>query len=206
VQEVEFEHRRLKPGTLPPSIAAGQREAQALGRTMSARARIWRVVIVLLGAASIAWSTQRLGLEFGTSLCLFIGALPVLWVLGWLFGMAVSMLWHVRRTKQKHLRVQVGSMNWQNELEQVTVVEKVKMAVTGEGLKLTRDGAEQLVPWAAVKVDRVDAKTFAVFLLNEVSGLAMNEALPVPRSAFASDDSFDGFCLEVQKHVWEAQR
>ena len=88
----------------------------------------------------------------------------------------------------------------------MTVIEKVKLLVRGDGLETIRDGGPaELVPWSRVKMDRVDAKTLALFV-RDASGLALNETLPVPRAAFSSDDAFDAFCLEVQKHVWEAQR
>jgi hypothetical protein len=203
--QVEFEHRRLKPGVVPPSLVAAQQKAGELGKRMSRRAKIWRGVFVVAGAAAIAFATQRAGMELQSGLCFFLAALPVLWVGGWLFGFLFSFFVHARTAKGE-IRAHVGSMNWQQELAQNSVVEKVKMTVLTEGLELLRDADRQLVPWAAIKLDRVDAKTLAVYLLNESSGLAMNEALPVPRVSFASDEAFDAFCLEAQKHVWEAQR
>lgn len=203
--QVEFEHRRLKPGVVPPSLVEAHQKAGELGKRMSRRAKIWRALFVVAGAAAIAWGTQRAGMELQAGLCFFLAALPVLWIGGWLFGFLFSFFIHARTAKGE-IRARVGSMNWQQELEQNSVVEKVKMAVLVEGLELVRDGQRQLVPWAAIKLDRIDARTMAVYLLNESSGLALNEALPVPRASFASDESFDAFCLQAQKHVWEAQR
>lgn len=203
--QVEFEHRRLKPGTVPPSLDAAQKRAGELGQKMSRRARLWRVGFLIVGAGAIAWATQRAGMELKAGLCLFLAALPVLWVGGWLFGFLFSFFVHARRAKGD-VEVRVGSTGWQQELESVTVIEKVKLLVRGDGLETIRDGGPaELVPWSRVKMDRVDAKTLALFV-RDASGLALNETLPVPRAAFSSDDAFDAFCLEVQKHVWEAQR
>ncbi|MFT3706532.1 MAG: hypothetical protein QM817_02580 [Archangium sp.] len=205
--EVEFEHRRLKPGTVPPSLTAAQKRAGELGQKMSRRARVWRVVFLIAGAATIAFATQRAGMELQTGLCLFVVALPLLWVGGWLWGFLFSFIMHARKAKGGNLEARVGSTSWQQELESVTVIEKVKLVVQADGLHCVREGASpELVPWSRVKMDRVDAKTLALFVRDDVSGLALNETLPVPRSAFVSDEAFDAFCLEVQKHVWEAQR
>lgn len=204
-REVEFEHRRLKPGAMPPSLEAAQKRAGELGQKMSRRARIWRFGFVIVGAGLIAFATQRAGMELQTGLCFFVAALPVLWVGGWLFGFLFSFFVHARKAKGD-VQVRVGSTNWQNELEKVTVIEKVKLLVKAEGLETIRDGATELVAWSRVKMDRVDPQTLALFVRDDVSGLALNETLPVPRAAFSSDEAFDAFCLEVQKHVWEAQR
>lgn len=203
-RKVEFEHRRLKPGVVPPSLVEAQHKADELGRKMSRRAKIWRAVIVVLGAAAIAWGSQRLGLQFEGGLCLFLAALPVLWVGGWLFGFLFSFATAARKANGE-IRARVGSLDWQHELAQASVMEKVSMTVLADGLELVRDGERQLVPWGALKVDRVDSNTLLVFLLNESSGLAMNAALPVPSSAFASKTEWDEFCVEVQKQVWAAQ-
>ena len=203
--QVEFEHRRLKPGVVPPALVEAHQKAGELGQRMSSRAKLWRAVFVVTGAALIAFGSQRMGMELQGGLCLFIAALPILWVGGWLFGFLFSFMLHARKAKG-HIQARVGSMNWQDELVKHSVMERVKMVVLADGLELHRDAEKQVVPWAAIKLDRVDAKTVAVYLLNETSGLALNEAIPVPRSAFASDEAFDAFCLEAQKHVWEAQR
>jgi hypothetical protein len=165
---------------------------------------VWRVVFLVAGAGLIAFATQRAGMELQTGLCLFVVALPLLWVGGWLWGFLFSFIVHARKAKGE-VQARIGSTSWQQELESVTVVEKVKLRVIAEGLECVRDGAAELVAWSRVKMDRVDAKTLALFVRDE-SGLALNETLPVPRNAFASDEAFDAFCLEVQKHVWGAQR
>lgn len=190
---------------MPPSLQAAQQRAGELGQKMSARARVWRVGIVLLGAGAIAWLTQRAGLELRASLCFFLGALPILWVGGWLFGFLFTFAVHARRARGRGVQVRVGSLGWQQELESVTFTERVKLSPHERGLDCVRDGAHQLITWDRVRVERPDATTLALFL-QEPGGLALNEALPVPRAAFASDEAFDAFCLEVQRHVWEAQR
>jgi hypothetical protein len=198
--EVEFEHRRLKPGTVPPSLQQAREELGSLQSTIVQRARLWRVAFVVAGAASIAWSTQRLGIALPGALCFFFGALPVLWVGGWLFGFVV----HARRSART-VAARVGSTKWQGELEAATVTEKVKLAMSSLGLHVTRDGVSQVVGWPRVRMDRVDDQTLALFLAED-TGLALNEGLMVPRSAFASDAAFDDFCLAMQRFLWEAQR
>ncbi len=198
--EVEFEHRRLRPGAVPPSLQQADARLGSLQVTMVKRARLWRASFVIAGAVGIAWVTQHLGIELPYAICLFFGALPVLWVGGWLFGF----LFHARRTV-KRVSTTVGSTQWQGELEAVTVIEKVKLSLTGSGLQLARDADRSVVPWARVRMERVGPETLMLYL-GEATGLALNEGLMVPRSAFASDTAFDDFCLSMQRSIWEAQR
>lgn len=198
--EVEFEHRRLRPGTVPPSLQQARDEVGSLQSKILQRARLWRGLFVVAGAASIAWSTQRLGIALPGALCFFFGALPVLWVGGWVFGF----FFHARRSART-VAQRVGSTQWQGELEAATVVEKVKLSMSSLGLHLTRDGVAQVVGWGRVRMDRVDGQTLALFVAED-TGLALNEGLMVPRAAFPSDSAFDDFCLAMQRFIWEAQR
>ncbi len=172
----------------------------SLQTRMMKRARAWRALFVVAGALAIAFGTQRAGIELPSALCLFFGALPVLWVGGWLFGF----LFHARRAA-KDVATTVGSTQWQGELAAATVVEKVKVAMSSLGLHLTRDEASQVVGWGRVRMERVGPEALVIFF-NEETGLAMNEGLMVPRSAFGSDTTFDDFCLSMQRFIWEAQR
>lgn len=199
--EVEFEHRRLRPGTVPPSIRQAQDQLGGLRGKVLQRARISRAVFVLLGALAIAYGTQRAGIELPMAICFFFGTLPVLWVGGWLFGF----LFQARRAA-KDVAQKVGSTQWQGELAAFTVVEKVKLSMSPAGLHLTRGADSEVVDWARVKMDRMGPGTLAVYLGEEKSGLALNEGMMVPRTAFASDTSFDDFCLAMQRFIWEAQR
>ncbi|MFZ5439691.1 MAG: hypothetical protein ACOZQL_06765 [Myxococcota bacterium] len=198
--EVEFEHRRLRQGALPPSLRLAREEVSSLQAKLLRRARAWRFVFLVAGAASIAWATQRLGIPLPGALCAFFGAIPLLWVGGWLFGFFV----HARRSART-VAQRMGSARWQGELEAATVIEKVRLSMSSLGLHLTRDGVSQVVGWARVRMERVDPSTLALFV-SEDTGLAMNEGLLVPRSAFGSDGAFDDFCLAMQRFIWEAQR
>lgn len=198
--EVEFEHRRLRPGTVPPSIQQAQARLTGLQGKLVRRARLSRAIFVLLGAAAIAWGTQRAGIELPGALCFFFGALPLLWVGGWLFGF----LFQARRAA-KDVATTVGSTQWQGELQAATVVEKVRLSMSSLGLHVTRDEASQVIGWGRVRMDRMGPGTLAVYL-GEETGLALNEGLMVPRSAFGSDTAFDDFCLTMQRFIWEAQR
>ena len=199
--EVEFEHRRLRPGTVPPSIQKAQERVTGLRSKLVQQARVSRAIFVLLGALAIAWATQRAGIELPGALCFFFGALPVLWVGGWLFGF----LFQARRAA-KDVATTVGSTQWQGELEAATVVEKVKISMSSLGLHLSRDAQSQVIGWSRVRMDRMGPGTLALYLGEETTGLALNEGLMVPRSAFSSDTTFDDFCLTMQRFIWEAQR
>lgn len=200
-QEVEFEHRRLKPGTVPPSIQKAQQRFSGLRGKLMQRARISRAVFVLAGAAAIAWGTQRVGIELPMAVCFFFGALPILWVGGWLFGF----LFQARRSA-KDVATTVGSTQWQGELAASTVVEKVKLSMSSLGLHVTRDADSTVIGWNRIRMDRMGPGTLAVYLGEEATGLALNEGLMVPRAAFTSDTRFDDFCLTMQRLIWEAQR
>ena len=195
--EIEFEHRRLKAGTVPASLQGAQARLSGLRR----QAQWSRAAFVLVGALGIAWATQRAGIELPTALCFFFGALPVLWVGGWLFGF----LFQARRAA-KEVSLKVGSTQWQGELASATVVEKVKLSMSTLGLHLTRDETTQVIGWGRVRMERVGPETLAVLTSDAPSGLAMNEGMMVPRTAFASDTAFDEFCLAMQRFIWESQR
>ncbi len=195
--EVEFEQRRLKPGALPQSLTPGKERFKGL----LVRARLMRAAFVVVGAASIAFATQRAGIPLGGALCLFFVALPVLWVGGWIFGF----LFQARRAARK-LTQHVGSTKWQDELAAATVVERIKLSVNELGLSVTNSDGTQLIGWNRVRIERLAAGSLAVFFHTQHEGLALNESLNVPGTAFSSTDAFDAFCLEMQRHVWNAQR
>ncbi len=198
--EVEFEHRRLKPGTVPASLQHTRASLAPLPAKVLRRARGWRLVFVVLGAAAIAFGTQRAGIELPYALCFFFGALPVLWVGGWVFG-----FFFTAQRSVKKVASTMGSTQWQQELAAATELEKVKLSMSTLGLHLTRDGQSSVVGWNRVRMARMGPETLAVYV-GEDTGLAMNEGLMVPRSAFASDTAFDDFCLQLQRHLWEAER
>lgn len=199
--EVEFEHRRLRPGTVPPSIAKAQDRFGGVRAKLLQRARLSRAVFVIAGALAIAWATQRAGIELPMAICFFFGALPILWVGGWLFGFLFQ-----ARQAAKDVATTVGSTQWQGELAAVTVVEKVKLSMSSLGLHVTRGEESTVIDWNRVKMDRMGPGTLAVYLGEEKTGLALNEGMMVPRTAFSSDSSFDDFCLAMQRFIWEAQR
>lgn len=199
--EVEFEHRRLKPGTVPPSLQKAQDRFSGMRGKVLTGARISRGVFVLVGALGIAWGTERAGIELPGAICFYFGALPVLWVGGWLFGF----LFQARRAA-RDVATSVVSTKWQGELEAVTVVEKVKLSMTSMALNITHGNEVQVIGWPRVRMERMGPEGLVVFVSQDGGGLAMNEAMQVPRSAFASDTAFDDFCLAMQRFIWEAQR
>ncbi len=198
--EIEFEHRRLKPGVVPPSLSPAPGQLESLNRHTKRRAQLWRALFVVGGAAAIAWATQRAGIGLSEATCLFLGTLPVLWVSGWLFGF----LFHGYRSA-KRLRLSMGSQQWQKELEAASETEHIKLSVSAEGLRLTRNQHVELIDWKRLNIARLGPNTLAVFLPHP-HGLVSTETLNVPRSAFESDGSFDAFCIHLQRLIWEGQR
>ncbi len=192
--EVEFESRRLQPGKI-----ASLQPAQQSFKSLLARARLIRVIVTVAGAGALAFITARAGIPLSGALCLFLIALPGLWVGGWLLGFFTQ----AKRTARE-LNRDMGSVHWQQELEAATTIERVKLSAASDGLTLTRAGETKQLPWRSVRVERMNASTLAVYLTAEE--LALNESLRVPAQAFASPEAFDAFCLALQRFVWEAQR
>lgn len=195
--EVEFEQRRLDPGaiaqTLPPA-------REGMKRLLD-RARVVRAVIVLVGAAALAFGTQRAGIPLGGALCLFFAALPVLWVGGWLVGFFTQ----AKRAARK-LSSDVGSSAWQEKLKAATTIEKVKLSFNESGLTVTRHGEERLTGWNRVRIERINAGELAIHYHPAFADFSRPEVLSLPSTAFASTEAFDEFCLAMQKFVWSAQR
>jgi hypothetical protein len=180
---------------MPPSLEVPRERM----RSLLTRARVTRGVFVVLGAATIAFTTQKAGIGLEGALCLFLFALPALWVGGWLLGFLFS----ARRAAKKFSQ-EMGSSAWQGELAATTMIEKVKLSADAPGLEVTRTEGTQLVRWNSVRIERISPETLAVSLGAEE--LALNDNLMVPRAAFPSAEAFDEFCLTLQKFVWEAQR
>ncbi|MGV3624236.1 MAG: hypothetical protein ACO1OB_25685 [Archangium sp.] len=197
MHEVEFEQRRLDPGVIAQSIPPAQ---EGMKRLLN-RARIVRAVIVLLGAASIAFGTQRAGIPLGGALCLFFGALPVLWIGGWLIGFITQ----ARRAARK-LNANVGSSEWQAKLKAATTIEKVKLSFNESGITVTRHETTKLTGWNRVRIERINAGELAIHYQPEFADTSRPELLNLPSSAFPTTEAFDTFCLEMQKLVWAAQR
>jgi hypothetical protein len=197
--EVEFEHRRLPPG------AAAFAPAQARVTTLKARigrgAQLSRALVVVGGAAGIAWATQRAGLALPGALCLFFGALPVLWVGGWLLGF----LFQARRTA-KQLSSEYGSMDWQQAAATATVPERVKLGVSDEGLEVTREGSRELIAWGRVSMNRAWPTGLVLFYGATEGSAPLPDGLVVPCSAFPTGEGFDDFCAAVQRQLWAAER
>lgn len=196
-QEVSFEHRIRKAGAVPPSFAKVELGAARLVRSASWKAKIWRWVFVVVGAAIVAFVTQRSGLSLPLALCPFFGVLPVLWVGGWLFGYRL----HLVRAAQAG-EIEMGSTQWKHELESVLVPERVKIAISREAMIVTRDDVVASAAWKHVQFKRFGVQEIAIFF---GPGDAP-QAVSVPRTAFTSDAAFDDFCLTMQGFIWEAER
>lgn len=189
-QIVRFEHRRPKPGVFP----AAAEGAQVL-TGISRRTTIARAVLVVTGAAALAWVTQRSGQPLGVGLCAFFGALPILWLAGWLVGALIS----VRKAARS-----VQAIDWKKAIDEHTVAEQVTLQVLELGLQVSRErsnvpASTELFGWQRVQFERHGHHTAFI-------GLEGSEPFSVPATAFPDGEAFDAFCLSVQGRVWEAQR
>jgi hypothetical protein len=190
--KVEFEHRHLAPG--PLQVTLGSRPVpEPLARQLAGRIRVTRWLVLLAGAAAVAFATQRAGVSLSGALCIFAGALPVLWVGGWLTGAGL----HMRRTvKQFEAQLDAGAPP-----AQVSEAggEHVAFELLEGGLQVTRAGrAPALVGFQRVGMQRLGPEVLVV----TVEG----EPFHVPRAAFPDAGAFDAFCLELQGRVWNAER
>jgi len=193
-QEVSFEHRIRKSGAVPPSFSKVELKAARRHRSAAWKAKVWRWVFVIAGAAIVAFVTQRAGVSLPLALCPFFGVLPVLWVGGWAFGYGV----HTIRSARAGV-IEMGSTQWKHELESVLVPERVKIAISREAMIVTRDDRTASAAWKHVQFKRLGVQEIAIFF-------GAGETLSVPRTAFASDAAFDDFCLTMQGFIWQAER
>lgn len=196
---VEFDHPRHRLGQLPalPGAAVVVNE---LTPGLKQRVLAARVVIVVLGAAALAFATERAGLPLSAGLCVFFGALPVLWLAGFFVGALLTM----RRTAMA-ARKAAETFDWDAELQRTrTDTERVTLELNNLGLRVTRrpPGSPEesdLVGWQRVSLTRLSPDAAII-------GLEPHFPLTVPASAFPDAAAFDAFCLAVQQHIWAAQR
>jgi hypothetical protein len=191
--KVEFEHRLVAPG--PLQVTLGSRPVpEPLARQLAGRIRVTRWVVLLAGAAAVAYATQRSGVSLWGALCIFGGALPVLWVAGWLTGAGL----HMRRTV-KQFEAQLDSGALQGQVEAGGEKEHVAFELLEGGLQVTRAGrSPTLVGFQRVGMQRLGPEVLVV----NVEG----EPFQVPRAAFPDAGAFDAFCLALQGRVWNAER
>lgn len=197
-QVVRFEHRRQKPG-VPAAAVAGAQALDDVATGISRRTTLARGVLVVGGAAGLAWVTQRSGQPIGVGLCAFFGALPLLWLAGWVVGALFTV-----RTAARSAANAMKGIDWQKALDENTVAEQVTMQVLALGLQVGRASpgapdSSALFGWQRVHFERQGHHTAFI-------GLEGSEPLSVPATAFVHAEAFDAFCLSVQAHVWEAQR
>lgn len=190
--KVEFEHRRVEPTSFQVTVGA-QRLPESMARTLARRIRTTRWLVLFVGAAGVAFATRRAGLELGQALCVFSGALPALWVLGWLSGT----LFHLRRTARE-ASARMGSNEWKKELDASTRKERVTLELLDTGLAVEREGHQALVGFQRVAMARVSPELLVI----QVD----SEPFQVPRAAFPDAAKFDAFCLALQARLWGAQR
>lgn len=194
-QEVEFELRRPRDGDVPELLA----ESERFGRRLLLRTRAFVGVVLVTGAALLAWVTQRLGLPLPGAVCAFMGFLPVLYVAGWFFGFFVM----ARRAAEDLSGRAASAASAAPGGEEVA--ERITLRPQAQGLAVRRRGEgaadeERLVGWERIAMSRLGAE--AVLLVFDGG----EDQLTVPAAAFASPEAFDAFCLGLQGRIWAAQR
>ncbi len=167
---------------------------------LSSPLRWVRAVVTVVGAAAVAWATQRAGVGLSGALCVFIGCLPFLWGAGWLASMVVMGRVVGTRVKRE-LEARGGFAGLVANVPKVSV--RVRLVVTEAGLEVTEGAAPaRLAAWSSVTIDRLADAAW----VNVMPGDGAALRLTVPGAAFASADAFDDFCLQVQRHIWRAGR
>jgi hypothetical protein len=166
--------------------------------------RLWRSVrfvrwgAMFGGAALIAFLTHRSGLSLDGALCVFIGLLPVLWIVSWLVGLTFG----ARRaaTLARSAVEQAGAQGPIVRIEKLA--QHVALNVAADALEVTLKDAEQSHshrwPWGEVQLIRQDGAAF--WLHRE------REAIEVPRTAFADAQAFEAFALAAQARIWAAMQ
>ncbi|MEW5740586.1 MAG: hypothetical protein AB1938_16780 [Myxococcota bacterium] len=196
VISVEFEHRRFVPPAAP-----GPRALKLLGPGgvpgLTRRIRIVRAVFVIAGALGIAFATERSGVALGAALCVFLGALPLLWVVGWLAGVLLT----TRRLAVQTSKALEG-LDLQAELAKHQRVERVRLELRDDGLWLERKGVgedeSRSIDWRKVGFTRRGPQSAVVFV-------GPQDFLEIPSAAFPDAAAFDAFCLALQARVWRAE-
>jgi hypothetical protein len=130
-------------------------------------------------------------------LCIFLVALPVLWLVGFLLGSAVMV-------REFAKTVAPGAAGAALDLQAHTHLERLSLEILDAGLQVTRRAegepdASQLVAWNQLAFTRLGAQMSRI-------DLATGEMLELPASAFPDASAYDAFCLALQGKVWSAQR
>ncbi len=189
VRRVEFQHQRLHGDGLQVSLPGAANLAVGLRRRIVAV----RSVVLLLGSLGLAFATQRSGLSLGGALCLFLGTLPVLWVMGSFAGALLN----ARRMVASAERLQGSATR---------SIEHVTLELTDTHLRVRRVVGEATHDIAfALRDVRMHRLGTDVLIVTLTQGTTL-EHLQVPVSAFLNSGEFDAFCLELQGALWSSER
>ncbi len=197
---IQFVHHRPRlPGVMMPPVAGMQVVIDQFTPGLKRRVTVARAVVVVLGAAGLAFVTERLGLPVTGGLCVFLGALPLLWLGGWAIGMYGT----VQKTAKAAREASAG-VDWEKALPSQLLAETVTLEIQDLGLRVTRrpEGeaeTSELVGWPRVNLNRISPELALI-------GLEPQFPLQLPASAFPDSAGFDAFCLALQGRVWAAQR
>lgn len=194
--EIEFVHLRSAESVRTSSAESSD---TAVAHRELRVPRTIMVGVVVAGAMVIAAGSARYGVPLAGALCAFVGFLPILWGLGWL----VAGVFFVRRM-QGEFREKLDLGKVIEDARASLVSERIAVRLSESGLGLRRVIADQaerteLVAWSRVQMNRLG--TEGVILT-----LDAREQLTVPASVFGGPETFDAFCLELQRHIWAAER
>jgi hypothetical protein len=187
--KVEFEHRWESPIGLPASDVA-----QELGEKMRRRMMLVRAIIVVAGAAGLAYATQRLGMPVAAGLCVFLGALPILWIIGFFAGAFLSL-----GTLRGVVKEAAENPERITAYKEQVALEVGEQALTVKRHRYGADASIDQIAWNMVQLIRQGG---SIAVLHYGGGLHVQ----LPASAFPDAAAFDAFCLAVQERIWAAQR
>jgi hypothetical protein len=168
----------------------------ALGLWRSVRLVRW--VAMTAGAAVIAYLTHRSGLSLDGALCVFMGLLPILWIMGWFAGLSFG-----ARRVATVVRASGPTASPAQLLARIPRhSQHVALSVATDALEVTLRDAEASQshrwPWREVQLIRQDQDAF--WLHRE------HDSIEVPRTAFADGQAFEAFALAAQARIWAAMR
>jgi hypothetical protein len=198
---VEFRHRPISNPKGPVSPSKGPDVEFGLGSTgnrthgtfngvsyeaqsLSLNGKWARFALLALGSMALAYVLRRSSVSLNGSLCLFLGVMPIWWIISSLVGLFFSM---------KKVANDAKPENGDGELLRLTLHETFEIASVSEKNRPPRQ-----IRYAQMTFRREGTEAFI--------SLKQEAPLVVPASAFESDKAFDEFCLELQRNIWAAER
>ena len=157
-----------------------------------------RVLVMVAGAAAIAFIASDAGMSLPGGLCVFLLAVPVLWVVGWMTGATFI------GRRARHLGRKVATdLDLRGRVERADAqarVEQVRLEIAELGLEVTVRSGESthrmLYGWQRVGLVRPQADLLYV--------QCENEMFQLPRSAFSDAAAFEAWAHALQAALWRS--